>query len=70
MVGSEQSKFVSPFLYNLNLGYFHNWLLPLDVQVWNGHISAGYVSVGWIFWYSIQHNKEIVTSHSFSMQAK
>lgn len=64
----EQSKFVSPCPHNINLGYFHNWLLPLYVWVWSGHISKGSVSTGWILWYSVEHNKEIVTSHSFLLQ--
>ncbi len=38
------------------------------VWVWSGHLSKGSVSAGWILWFSVQHNKEIVTSHSFSLQ--
>lgn len=67
-VGFEQSKFVSHCPHNINLGYFHNWLLPLYVWVWSGHISKRSVSAGWILWSAVQHNKEIVTSHSFSLQ--
>jgi len=67
-VGFGQSKCLSPCPHNINLGYFHNWLLPLYVWVWSGHISKGSVSAGWILWYSVEHNKEIVTSHSFSLQ--